>query len=99
MKSIYDTLVGKNIEDLHPQEEFETLECPENQTIIQIHRKIKLLNEFKKYIEYADQNTVYYRYIINTQIYERRGTNAETYIITQSLLGKIFGGLCEWRIM
>lgn len=45
---------------------------PESQTIQQIYRRIKCLNEFKEYIERAnsDKNTIYYRYIVNTTIHE-----------------------------
>lgn len=40
------------------------------QTIIQIHRQIKLIVALKKYIQSARKNSVYYNYIINTPIYE-----------------------------
>jgi hypothetical protein len=71
------------------KEDFETLGCPQDQTINQIHRKIKLLNEFKHYIQDADENTIYYNYIINTTIYEQNGKNKNIYTILPGFFGKL----------
>jgi hypothetical protein len=56
------------------KEDFETICRPEDQTINQIHRHIKLLNEFKNYIVKSNANEktnkIYYNYIQNTIIHE-----------------------------
>ena len=76
-----------------PKEDFETLGCPEEQTINQIHRKIKLLNEFKRYIKEANSDTIYYQTILNTTVHEY-----ECRIFTvHTILPGIFGRLYEYR--
>ena len=103
MKSLYDAFVGKQEPDPEPilkpstrkTEDFESLTCPESQTIIQIHRKIKLLNEFKDYIDNADKNSVYYKYIINTEIYEYYGPWPNYYRNVYVISNGLFGGLEE----
>lgn len=65
-------------------------------SINQIHRKIKLLNEFKDYIENADRTTIYFNYIKNTIICEHDPStkvNMDTYLVLPAL----FGGLYEYR--
>jgi len=74
------------------KDDYETLTSPDEQMIIQIHRKVKLLNEFKKYIE--DKDTVYYRYIINTFIHEREYGMPVIYIIKK---GPFFGNLYLYK--
>lgn len=80
MQSLFYALTGRGDEQ-HPQpkdtdmqveskEVFESLEVPGDQTINQIQRKTRLINEFKTYIENANNKTIYYHYIIDTEIYE-----------------------------
>ena len=57
MQTLFYGLIGtkdSNLPQNQSKEDFETLSCPEDETINQIHRKIKLSNEFKKYIEKDD---------------------------------------------
>jgi hypothetical protein len=102
MKSLYDVLVGNKNEELQTasekskeSEQFIIISKSEDQylQINQIHRKIKILNEFKKYIENADIDSVYYNYILNTLIYEQSNKRKEIYII----LPGFFSGLSECR--
>jgi hypothetical protein len=102
MQSLFYAIIGKGDqeelkEESTKKEDYETLECPEDQTINQIHRKIKLLNDFKNYILKAKTNhhAVYYRYIINTTIHEYEHEN-DTSVVSTILPG-IFGKLNEYR--
>jgi len=81
------------VKDFKKVEEYETIGCPEDQTINQIHRKIKLMNDFKIYIQKANTDTVYYKYIINTNIYEYENNESVVYTI----ISGIFGNLNEYR--
>jgi len=73
------------------KDDYETLGCPEEQMINQIHRKIKCLNEFKQYIANANKNTVYFRYILNTTIHEREYGSPVVYTILESpFFGKLY---------
>jgi hypothetical protein len=95
MQTLYGLIGGKDPEDKInvPKEDFETLDCPGDQTINQIHRKIKLLIEFKEYIKqsYRYQNSVFYKYIINTTIHEFEDKK-------QIVLPNLFGTLHIYNI-
>lgn len=72
--------------------DYETLGCPEAQTIVQIHRKIKLTNEFKNYT--TNQNNLYYRYIMGTTIHEYEHDKPVIYTI---LASPFFGTLYPYK--
>ncbi len=92
MKSLFNTIMGNSNSITEPEpEQFVFVNCSDNNIINQIHRKIKLLNDFKKYIETADETTIYYKYIINTKIYD---SDNDTHIVSMGL----FGGLYENRL-
>jgi hypothetical protein len=104
MQSLFYTLIGKEEPQQQHQQHlvqvFELLEAPGDQTINQIQRKIRLMNEFKLYIEKANTNnkTIYYRYIVNTEIHEgfKRegeglvGTIREIYVIKPGFFGNLY---------
>ena len=71
-------------------ESFVLVDYLNNSTINQIQRKIRLLNEFKQYIQNTDETTVYYNYIKGTQMHYR----SSVYMVSVG----IFGGLYESRI-
>ena len=102
MQTLFYGLIGRNDsidskkdskQDL--KQDYETLDCPEAHTIIQIHRKIKLLNEFKNYIKNTKKNTLYFKYIIGTKIHEYDYYHDQEIIYT--IMPGIFGRLCEYR--
>ncbi len=96
------TLLGKGEEQsvkvIEPvKDDFENLDLPEDQfhqILNQVHKKIKLLDEFKTYIEKTKSNTVYYKYIVNTTIHEYNNNYPDVY----KVLPGIFGNLYEYRI-
>ncbi len=100
MQTLFYGFIGKNEEvvkeDKEDKEDFEILCCPETQMINQIHRKIKLLNEFKNYIENTNNDTIYYNYIVNTVIYESDSDSDQ--IILYTILPGIFSNLYEYRL-
>jgi hypothetical protein len=76
---------------LQPRDDFETLGCPEAQTIVQIQRKNKFITEFKNYIANANDKTVYYRYILNTTIHEYEYDKPVVHTILASpFIGKLY---------
>ncbi len=82
-----DKTITTTTNDTTTAEDFETLECPENQVIIQIHRKIKLMNELKMYIK--KKGIIYYNYIIYTTIYEYENNRPVIYTLVPSIFGKL----------
>jgi hypothetical protein len=92
---LYGIVYGSDDKPQEPKkiqkDDYETLGCPEEQTINQIHRKIKCLNEFKQYINGANKNTVYFRCILNTTIHEREYGSPVVYTILASpFFGKLY---------
>jgi 23S rRNA G2069 N7-methylase RlmK/C1962 C5-methylase RlmI len=110
MQALFNTFIGKtgDVEDTKENtkeqygEQYETLEVPGDQTINQIQRKTRLIKEFKKYVENADERMIYYHYIINTKIYrgyKKEGDNITGIIIeTYEIRPGFFGGLYEYKI-
>jgi len=71
------------------KETFEKLPEPVDYTILHVTRKLRMHQEFRNYIANADDKTIYYNYIIGTDITEF----FEGEVIKYKILANLFGTL------
>ena len=64
---------------------------PENVLIIQVTRKLLLLNEFNNYIKNANNTSIYFKHILGTISVESCGE----YIRKTKLISNVFFVICE----
>ncbi len=84
------TSKDKDFEILDVDIDFPETEETNHQLIIQVTRKINLINALKHYFENADRESIYYKYIIGTLEYETVDEIKSVYKIYSNFFYPIF---------
>lgn len=91
------SFISREVEDKFQEidSEFQTIEDSESQMVVQVCRKIKLLNDSKNYCHNGDQSSVYHKYMLGTKEYIGDSTNTYVYELYSTRFFSLYPWLME----